>query len=375
VTDQPTIYLVDDADQRAQALDLSKSEVDAEWLYPTAITEAHLRAATLLAVDEMFDLRAATENEDWDLPPGLPVAVVPPDGLALAAVLRSATVELTDREEGPIGITMRTSKLAELAQGLPRAVRQPLVAAQYDLEWAVTKENEDGVDPNQQLVALAAALHTYPTDWEKGPTDVGLKWLKIPAEPWADAARRQVLACRPPMNTTTKNRHQLAWLRWLAQRALPFPTFAISDIYAAAMLGVTVASFRAAASDTTSMFGQQAIAATYRGPLAGLQTTRYWRAGIHHVAASAVEDPSDADDALEVGLALAGRHSGLQALDLDDPVVVVDDQYFPSEQPVERADAIRLAPDYWPAYADPAWATAADASEAAMQRLLPPQLQ
>ncbi|TQK71661.1 hypothetical protein [Nocardioides sp. SLBN-35] len=374
MTDKPTIYLVDDDDQKGQALDLSRHGVDAQWLYPIEITQSHLRAATLLAVDEYFNLRARTDNEDWDLPTGLPVAVVPPDGLALAAVLRSATVELSDRSKGPIGITMRTSNLAQLAQGLPKAVRQPLVAAQYDLEWAVTKENEDGVDPNQQLAALATALHTYPTDWETGPTDVGLKWLDIPAEPWAHTARRQVLACRPPMNTTTKNRHHLAWLRWLAQRALPFPTFVVSDIYAATALGITVDSFRAAQTNLASGLGQLLAAVIYNGPLAGLQTTRYWRAGIHHIAASAVEDPSDADDALEVGHALAEAHPDLVPLGLDDPVVVVDDQYYPADQPVERVDATRLAPDYWPAFADSAWATAADASEAAMQRLLPPKL-
>ena len=50
MTDLPTIYLVDDADQSAQALDLSKRKVVAEWLYPTAITPVHLRTATLLAV-------------------------------------------------------------------------------------------------------------------------------------------------------------------------------------------------------------------------------------------------------------------------------------------------------------------------------------
>lgn len=375
MTDEPIVLLIDDDNQAAAAGALRNLGVDARWLYPTAITHTDLRAATLLAVDEVFNLRGATPDADWDLPDGLPVAVVPPDGLALAAVLRSATVALEDRDKGPVGITMRTSKLAELARGLPRAVRQPLVAAQYDLEWAVAKENEDGVDPNHQLVALAKALETYPREWDTGPLDVGLNWLRVPDQGWAEMARRQVLACRPPMNTTTKNRHHLAWLRWLAQRALPFPTFAIADVYAATSLGITVNSFRAAVADPDDEFGRQLTAAAYAGPLAGLQPPRFWRAAIHDIASSAVDDPSDADDPFEVAQSLTSKHAQLDALDLHDPVVVIDEEYFPSDDPVERQEAVRLAPDYWPAFADHAWATSAAASEAAMQRLLPPRLQ
>lgn len=375
MTDVPTILLIDDEDQDLAAAELTRLGTPASWVYPTAITATHLRGATLLAVDEVFDLRRQTPNEDWDLPEALPVAVVPPDGLALAAILRSATVDVDHRSKGPVGITMRTSKLAELSRGLPRAVRQPLVSAQYDLEWAVTKEDEGGLDPKQQLIALAKALETYPTDWDSGPIDVGLHWLSIPNQPWSAAARRQVLACRPPTNTTTKNRHHLAWLRWLAQRALPFPTFVISDVYAATTLGVTVDSFRGAATDPDSAIGRDLHALTYRGPLAGLQPARYWRAGIQALAASIVSEPDDADDALEVGRALADRHPDLEPLGLDDPVVVIDDEYYPDETPVERTAAVRLAPDYWPAFADPAWATASAATEAAMQRLLPPRLQ
>lgn len=377
MTDKPVVYLIDDEDQTAAAADLSKHGIDAAYLYPTAVTERHLLDANLLAVDEVMDLRRETRNEDWDLPAGLPPAVVPPDGLALAAVLRSASAAQVGRKLGPLGITMRTSKLNELARGVPRAVRQPLVAAQYDLEWALTKVDEDGVNPVRQLVSLAMALHAYPppSEWEaNGPQATGLKWVAIPDQPWSEAARRHLLACRPPTNTTTTNRHHLAWLRWLAHRALPYPTFAISDIYAATTLGVTLDSFRSAASSPSSIFGMQIASATYSGPLADLQSTRFWRAGIRHIAARAVEDEIDIDDPLEVGTALASKHGDLEALDVEEPVVAIDDQYYPKETPVERSKAERLAPDGWPAYADPAWVSQTEASDPAMERLLAPRL-
>lgn len=375
MTDRPVIYLIDDEDQNAAASQLEQLGVDAGYLYPTEVTDEHLSKATLLAVDEFFDLRAPAPNEDWDVPHDLPPALVPSDGLALAAVLRSAAHNMKGRATR-LGITLRTGDLDTLTQGLPQAVRQPLVAAQYDIEWALPKADTRGsASSAQQLVSLAFALHNYPSDWESSsPIEVGIDWIDIPREPWENNAKTHVAACRPPANTATTTAHGLTWLRWLAHRALPYPGFVVADAYAAAMLGITVESFRTAASEISSEIGDLLAAITYRGPLSDLYNARYWRAGLAHVARSVVADEFDADDPRIVGDGLSRRYDGLIPLDIDSPVVAIDEDYSPLDEPVERNDAVRLAPDGWPPFADPAWATRSSATSPGLARLVAPSL-
>lgn len=375
MSDRPVIYLIDDEDQSSAAFQLEQLGAEATYLYPTEVTDDHLSKATLLAVDEFFDLRAPAPNEDWDVPRDLPPALVPSDGLALAAVLRSAAHNMKERATN-LGITLRTGDLDALTHGLPRMVRQPLVAAQYDIEWALPKADTPGsASSAEQLVSLAFALHNYPSDWESNsPIDVGIGWIGIPHEPWKEDAKTHVAACRPPTNTATTTAHGLTWLRWLAHRALPYPAFVVADVYAATMLGVTVDSFRTVASDSSSEIGQILAPVAYRGPLFDLYKARYWRAGLAHIARGVVSDEFDADDPQLVGEALSRRFDGLIPLDMGSPVVAIDENYSPLDEPVERNDAVRLAPDGWPPFADPAWANRSSAISPGLARLVAPSL-
>lgn len=372
---KPVVYLVDDEDQSLAAVELAQFGVEAQYLYPTAVTSEHLAKATLLAVDEFFNLRDPAPNEDWDVPSGLPPALVPADGLALAAVLRSAAHKLEGRTTR-LGITLRTGDLDRLTQDLPRGVRQPLVAAQHDIEWALSKVSAVGTaSAPKQIAALAFALHDYPSSWSSStPSDVGIGWIGIPDAEWAGDARTHVLACRPPSNTTTTTAHGLSWLRWLAHRALPYPSFVVAEAYAAALVGVTAESFHAVAEDLSSPVGSLLAAIRYHGPLADLYTARYWRAGLTRLARSVVPDEIDADDPTLVGAALAEKFSGLTPLELEHPVVAIDEDYLPIDQPIERNEATRLAPDGWPPFADPAWARREEADEPGMARLVAPKL-
>lgn len=372
---KPVVYLIDDEDQSSAAAELAQLGVEAEYLYPTEVTGEHLVKATLLAVDEFFNLREPAPNEDWDVPSDLPPALVPADGLALAAVLRSAAHK-TEGRTTRLGITLRTGDLDRLSQGLPRGIRQPLVAAQHDIEWAISKVSDVGAaSTSKQIASLAFALHDYPSSWDSGsPSDVGIGWIEVPDAEWAGDARTHILACRPPANTTTTTAHGLSWLRWLAHRALPYPSFVVADAYAAALVGVTAESFRTVAEDLSSPAGRQLAAIRYQGPLADLYTTRYWRAGLTRLARSVVSDDLEADEPTLVGAALAEKFTGFAPLEPEHPVVAIDEDYFPLDQPIERSEAIRLAPDGWPPFADPAWARQEAVAEPGMARLVAPQL-
>ncbi|MGB3184507.1 MAG: hypothetical protein WBG36_09860 [Ornithinimicrobium sp.] len=386
----PVIYIVDDDPNTAAFANLLRTRgVWAEWLYPTTVTEDHLRSATLLAVDEYFRLErpGPDAEEDWYLPDGIPLTLVPADGLALSSVLRSASKRPRVGRSRPLGITLRTGELDELAGDLPAAARQPMLASQFDLEWVAPKQTTT-VPTIDQMVSLAHALHRYPSQLSlPGAQNAGIAWLQIPDTLWKALARSQVLACRPPARVVPDSEHGLAWLRWLAHRILAYPTFVASLEHVAVQLGVTVESLAAlfvehgdnAVGGVTGRIsgpGGELVdrlgVARYSGPLAGLQPPRYWRAGVHDLAVELVGD-FDADDTAMVGTALAERVPELVPTAEVFPVLTIDAQYRITGI-VDRDVAVRLAPDGWPAYADPAWGEPGADEEESMADLVAPRM-
>jgi hypothetical protein len=354
----PLILLIDDDDQSSTALQLEQRGVRAQWLYPTDVDQLDLVEADLLVVDEYFDLRDTTPPPDAPrVPADLPLSLVPEDGIALSAVLRSAANKA--REDRPVGICLRTGQLDRLTAGIPQGVRQPWLAAARDLEWVTSKHVDATAGTpigtlNDELISLAHAIRTYPRAWPRGRVrDVGTTWLRIPDTAWAVRARHHVAQCRPPLDSTS-NQQSLAWFRWLAQRALPYPTFVLSDVRVATTLGVTLDSFRTVTAQA-SEFANRMNAARYTGPLAALHPPRYWRAAIQDLAAE-VAGEVDADDPLTVGAALAGAFPALVELQIEQPVVCIDAHYRETGEVIEQDTAERLVPDGWPAYADSVWA-------------------
>lgn len=376
-TTAPVVVIVDDDESQQIFAESLDQRVEAFWRHPLDVDENDLSRATLLAVDERFDLRGGQLPEDVDpLPDGLPPATVPRDGIALAAVLRSASKHPDLGRTRPIGITLRTGALDELTEHLPQAVRQPVIASQHDLEWVLTKEavvkDAAAAAPRQQLVALALALADYPSRWPRSTVrDVGLNWLGLPDTEWSSTARRQVLQSRPPVLVSSDAAHGLSWLRWLTSRVLPYPTFVISDHYAAAALGVTIASLQTSLQDEESWLAGELSKRIYDGPLSELQPRRYWRAGISHFVASLVDD-LDVEDTQVIAEALMQREPALVPVGSADPVVGVDVNYYPLPDLLDRSEAARLSPDYWPAFADAAWTSPSLAADPKMIDLLAP---
>jgi hypothetical protein len=143
-------------------------------------------------------------------------------------------------------------------------------------------------------------------------------------------------------------------LRWLAHRALPYPTFVLSPLRAATILGVTAESFKTVVAAGEGEFAAAITAATYRGQLADLAPGRLWRAGVAELAEE-VAGPVYADDAAAIGQALARQVAGLEPLDAELPVVCIDDDYAETDDVADESDCVRLSPDGWPAFADQAW--------------------
>jgi len=355
---QPLVVIVDDEDQRSFAELVIDQGVEAVTVSPDDLDYQLLTRATAVVLDQY--LHNWPGRDRLDLPPTLHV----PDGLGLAAVLRSHVEGSGIRirpPQLPVAFVLRTGELDRLGAGLPKAAREHLLARQYNLEWVFSKG--EGILPNLpspsgRIASLARAASSLPKLWGADSRDPGLRWLDLPGAAWAEDARWQVEQCRPPQHVVAERTAGLAWLRWFLHRILPFPTFLLDRTYLAVSLGIDIASLNGALS-SDSRLAARLSELRYRGPLNDFLGDRWWRAGVSHLVAELLDLAQQ--DGLKriqtVAVGAANLHGGpLNAVTVEDPVIAVNADYMALSDPISAASAVRLQPDDWPPYADDAWA-------------------
>lgn len=358
----PRVVVVDDEDQSAFADAIREHGVDAVSVAPDDLRSDVLVRATAVLVDQYLDDWPGRDNID------LPVTLHVPDGLALAAVLRSH-VEGSSRRSGrpsaPVAFSLRTGDLDHIGVGLPRAAREHLLASQYNLEWVFDKAAIPGAglpSPAARAAALARATAELPTDWGPETNDPGLRWLALPDAAWVEDARWQIEQCRPPQHTVAERTAGRAWLRWFLHRILPFPTFLLDRSRVAVALGLHAEALNEVLSSDSSPFAQRLADLRYTGPLDTFLGERWWRAGVSHMVTELLNDPDgDLADAPTVAEAVGDLHRAhLAAVDIEHPVLRIRVDYSTIPDAVDIKDAVRLQPDSWPPYADDAWAARDD---------------
>lgn len=350
----PSVLIVDDHPeiQKAAAAVLRHTGMKVEVRLPNEVVDADLLSADVIAIDQFYE---------WDLVPHpAEIAYWPEDGLALAAVFSRRLAKLRSHA----AIVLRTGELAKLAGSLPKSGRIPLLSAQSNLDWVLEK----GIDENasakiHQLAAAVASLRPLaddPSSWDEGST-----WLNLPTDAdWADAALAEVQVCRPPEHVVARYTHGTSWLRWFAHRILPFPSFLVSDLKAATLLGISHSQFLSVVSDSESELGARIREFTYSGHLSGLVERRWWRAGLEaFVDRCLLESP----DHLEVNEALDESYlrlhgSRVLTLTYERPVVTINADYE-EDGIAEARECVRLAPDFWPVFADEPWTLLGEALE------------
>lgn len=352
---KPLIVVVDDEDQGLLVLELEGLGTKAIYRHPRDITDADLEQATLLVLDEYL--------EDWaerDELAAIPAQDVR-DGLALSSILRSKIDRRGRRHvhgtPAATAIALRTGDLDELAAGTPRAVRAISVAAGHDLEWVFEKKSSSA----DQLAEIAAAVSALPSEWDPQSPTPQSDWLGLDiSSDWAERALVQIERCRPPWSRLASANAGRPWLAWFLQRILPFSTFLVDDARAAAILGVTSRSF-VQASDLHSALAEY----RYAGQLARFAGRRWWRAGIQAARRRLEQDSPTSSNQDIVSALSSSLDISLEALEVDDPVFTIDEDYFVDPMPVSAQVAVRLQPDGWPAYADDPWLSIEDADDSA----------
>lgn len=355
---QPLVVIIDDEDQSSFAELIRDEGAEAIAVAPNDLDEQLLTRATAVVLDQYLD--DWPEREQLQLPPTLYVS----DGISLASVLRSRVERSGSRRSSipqPIAFVLRTGELESLGAGMPKAAREHLLAAQYNLEWVFSKgfdPSYEGSSPAQRIAALARAASELPTHWSADTDDPGLGWLQLPDAPWAEDARWQIEQCRPPQHIVAEKTAGMAWFRWFLHRILPFPTFLFDSVHLAVVLGISTESLNEVLN-SGSPLAERLDELRYRGALSSFLGRRWWRAGVSSMAEEFLDKGREIGlDRLEAVAAGAAQLHGdeLEGLDIEDPVIGIDADYNALAYPLSAASSLRLQPDNWPPYADDAWA-------------------
>lgn len=343
---RPAILIVDDEEgQQQPAVALLGREGAEAWVrHPRDVEEDDVVDADLVLVDFVL--------ENWADRP-VQASISPVNGLALAGVLQGHANEAGGR---PTAFALRTGRLDKVPSQFPQPKAEHAFARLNNLEWVFPKIRDDRVDLIGQFHQLAEAVTLLPDSWEQAAGQRELeRLLGLEAGPaWTEDARLGVRSAFPPVHEISSTSHGLAFVRWILQRILPYPCFLWDATWLASRMGLSRSKF-----DELYAEGLNELLATtvYSGVLDRFLGTRWWRAGVEHVLWESTEGRSRDPEAL---LALVRSATGQEITDVvrPDSVVVMDATQEPMDGPVPVSEAVRIQPDDWPPYAQPAYTTA-----------------
>jgi hypothetical protein len=345
--EKPTILFVDDVIEEAEPLARACEGSAATLVRSFDDVDAQdLQAADLVLVD--FSLESwPAKNKAAEL------TLRPADGLAVVEILRSHF--RVSRSERPIAFGVLSGELEKLTAPFPPTRREHMVASLAKVEWAFQKGKP--IDQMcRQLISLARGVKELPRNW---PHDSNVRkdetlhaLLAMPDLPWSSAAIGDLSRCHPPIQELSTWSHGLAFLRWMLQRILPYPTFLLDDCQAALRIGISRDSFCAAMNERAEFRGWLE-SALFKGILSDFRGRRWWKAGIDALLWElTVGDPFSRE---VISKGVLARAPAAELLKQKNPVACVDKDYEVIGVD-EAKNCVRLRPDDWPLFADSAWA-------------------
>ena len=342
---RPGILVVDDeADDLRYALELILGgAANVKVLHPSHVEREDLEDAHLVLMDYRLDHWPEREAQS----PAFEVRT----GLGLAAVLR----EVADRQtpDRLTAVALHTGHLSEVG----RTIRPPhsghVVARLNNLEWVFEKSE---ANPYKRAVQLAMATQRLQGDWpaESSASEARAReFLDLDDEAeWAGRAWREVRECQPPLYELAGGSHGVLFLRWLLHQIIPYPCFLWDIDWVAARLRIPEEDLRRLMMSDSDL-ARDLRRLKYTGILAGFLGDRWWRTAIEdyawELAGGSSGEPAEFRRRLR---ARAGEP--LELVLPRDPVVCLDREFRPRGV-ASPEDAVRVRPDYWPSFADPAW--------------------
>lgn len=347
--DLPRILIVDDEETSQHELGLDTLAAT-RARHPRDVDVADLEWADLVLMD--FVISNWPERDDLDQ-----VSLQPRNGLALATVLREHADAANRGGHSYTGFAIHSAHIGDISARLHTTNRTPYIVARLNnLEWAFDK-----VDTGRFVssAALASAVRHVSMSWPAveaggiGTANADLLRLAAAAT-WTERAADDVVVCQIPLSEFSAGTSGLLFLRWLLHGIMPYPTFLLAMQWVAARLRITPGSLRQVLGGESDLASDLA-ACRYSGVLAAFDDHRWWRAAVDQyvwdLRAAGAREPAEFHAELE-------RRSGisLELVDAVSPVVCVDRDLKPRDELCALESVVRLVPDLWPAYADPAYA-------------------
>jgi len=349
VDNSPHILIVDDDETSAHALGLNDLAAT-RARHPRDVNVSDLEWADLVLMD--FILSNWAERDELE-----EVSLRPPNGLALAAVLREHADIANNGGHNYTAFAIHSAHIGDISARLHTTNCTPYVVARLNnLEWAFDKADTSRF---ARSVALAAAVRYVSASWlaveAGGFATATEELLKLAVDaPWSDRAADDVVLCQIPLSDFSAGTNGLLFLRWLLHGILPYPTFLLATHWAAARLRITPGSLRQVLEGHSEL-AKELAACQYLGVLASFDGSRWWRAAVDQyvwdLRAAGARDPDKFHAELE---RLAGFT--LERVEGASPAVCVDRELKPRDGLCAIESVVRLVPDLWPAYADPAYA-------------------
>ena len=345
-TDKPVILVVDDeADKLRSGLQLALgAEAELTVRHPQSVGSEDLGRAHLVLVDYRLD--------DWPEREAQPTAFNIRTGLALATVLREAADGMAN--DHLTAVALHTGHLRDASGRIRPPYNKHVVARLNNLEWVFEKSDPDYCG----MVQLASAAQGLARDWPVSPSaseNRARELLKLDDDnKWTERAWRDVRECQPPVYELGGGHHGVLLLRWLLHQILPYPCFLWDANWVAARLRLRVDDLnRLIVSDCDLARDLERM--KYRGVLEGFLGDRWWRTAMEDYAwelgGGSSSGPRTFEDRLRDKVA-----EDIALVRAPDPVVCLDSDFRPHGV-ASPQDAVRVRPDYWPPFADPAWMT------------------
>ena len=342
---RPGILVVDDEPDRVRrTLDLALGEhASVSVMHPDELTGDDLRRAHLVLVDYRLN--------DWKSRDLQCAAFNIRSGLALATVLRETAD--SDTPGRLTAMALHTGHLSDISGRIRSPHSKHVVARLNNLEWVFEKSDSDLYSRVSDLADAVRCLQgDWPADSSASETRAReLLDLDDEAE-WSERAWREVRESQPPLYELDGGAHGVLFLRWLLHQILPYPCFLWDIDWVAARLRIRTSDLeRLMGSDCELARDLEAL--KYTGILAGFLGARWWRTAIEDYAWELGGESSGEAAEFQRGLCRKAGEA-LEPVVPADPVVCLDRDFHPHGVSSPE-DAVRVRPDYWPSFADPAW--------------------
>lgn len=346
---RPRILIVDDEETSQHELGLDTFAAT-RARHPRDVDASDLEWADLVLMDFIISNWPERDNLDQ-------VSLQPLNGLALAAVLRERADAANNGGHSYTAFAIHSAHIGDISARLHTTNRTPYIAARLNnLEWAFDKTDTSRFASSAVLAnAVRHVSASWPAVEAGGIGAATAELLKLAADAtWSERAADDVVLCQIPLSEFSAGTNGLLFLRWLLHGIMPYPTFLLAMHWVAARLRITPGSLRQVLEGQSEL-AKELAAFKYVGVLASFDGPRWWRAGVDQYVwdfrAAGAREPVAFHAELERRAGVA-----LECVEEISPAVCVDRELKPRDGFCALESVVRLVPDLWPAYADPAYA-------------------